>query len=107
MLISFWGVRVLSLLGAMKGAMLNRFFDIFIMGFVVLNMVCVRCPSVHFVAIHLMADYAGLISVVMFTMVSVKCLAIGVHAWLPDAMEGPTVVSALIHAATLVILGVV
>ena len=119
LLIGFWYHKESAHTAAMKAFVVNRVGDFgFVLGILA---IFALTGSVSFDAIFVsIADYQpamitifGLplpalevVSVLLFVGAMGKSAQLGLHTWLPDAMEGPTPVSALIHAATMVTAGV-
>jgi NADH-quinone oxidoreductase subunit L len=119
LLIGFWYDRPAARAAAMKAFVVNRIGDL---GFAVgIAMIFLIFGSIEFSTIfaaisqhqndmyHVLgADFRAyeVIGVLLFIGAMGKSAQIGLHVWLPDAMEGPTPVSALIHAATMVTAGV-
>ena len=119
LLIGYWYDRPSANRAAMKAFIVNRVGDLFFA--VGIALVFTLFGSVEFPAIfaavqqHHDALYTifghtyrayEVIGVLLFLGAMGKSAQIGLHTWLPDAMEGPTPVSALIHAATMVTAGV-
>jgi NADH-quinone oxidoreductase subunit L len=110
LLIGFWYEKKEANSAAMKAFIVNRVGDLaFMLGIATLFM---NFDSVYFKDIFTSAalmkenNVINLICLLMFVGAMGKSAQIGLHTWLPDAMEGPTPVSALIHAATMVTAGV-
>ena len=119
LLIGFWFRKPSASAAAIKAFVVNRVGDLgFMLGifgvFLVFNTVSipeilVRAPSMAGSTIHFMGlqwDTMTILCVLLFIGAMGKSAQLGLHTWLPDAMEGPTPVSALIHAATMVTAGV-
>jgi NADH-quinone oxidoreductase subunit L len=115
LLIGYWYDRESANAAAMKAFIVNRVGDFFFMLGVAL--VFFTFDSIEFGEIfaavpqHAGDTFLGLNSVelictLLFLGACGKSAQLGLHTWLPDAMEGPTPVSALIHAATMVTAGV-
>jgi NADH-quinone oxidoreductase subunit L len=115
LLIGFWFEKPSAADAAKKAFITNRLGDFgFLLGIL---MVWAMFGSVHFEGIKRgfdvwAADRSGPTPLFWLAGVLIFCGAVGksaqfpLHVWLPDAMEGPTPVSALIHAATMVAAGV-
>jgi NADH-quinone oxidoreductase subunit L len=112
LLIGFWFEKPSAADAAKKAFLTNRLGDFgFMLGILI---VWATLGSLHFGAIawKLKTNPAALGTIASLAGLLIFCGAVGksaqfpLHVWLPDAMEGPTPVSALIHAATMVAAGV-
>jgi NADH-quinone oxidoreductase subunit L len=112
LLIGFWFEKPSAADAAKKAFITNRLGDFgFLLGILV---VWTALGSLNFGTLQqtLIADPAALGTIASVAGLLIFCGAMGksaqfpLHVWLPDAMEGPTPVSALIHAATMVAAGV-
>lgn len=119
LLINFWFTRLEASKASIKAMLVNRVGDFGLaLGIMYLFSLF---KSVNFNTIFACAPYYSLqtfifcnmeykvldvICILLFIGAVGKSAQLGLHTWLPDAMEGPTPVSALIHAATMVTAGV-
>ncbi|WP_353229099.1 NADH-quinone oxidoreductase subunit L [Novosphingobium sp.] len=119
LLIGFWFRKPSANAAAMKAFVVNRVGDLgFMLGIfgVFLVFGTVSIPQILHMAPGLAGstigflgqrfDTATVLCILLFIGAMGKSAQLGLHTWLPDAMEGPTPVSALIHAATMVTAGV-
>ncbi|PZO65951.1 MAG: NADH-quinone oxidoreductase subunit L [Paracoccus denitrificans] len=119
LLIGFYYRKPSANAAAMKAFIVNRVGDFgFLLGIFAIywltgsirfDEIFAQVPQIAQTNLHfLWTDWnaANLIGVLLFIGAMGKSAQLGLHTWLPDAMEGPTPVSALIHAATMVTAGV-
>jgi NADH-quinone oxidoreductase subunit L len=109
LLIGFWYNRPAAAAAAIKAFVVNRIGDF---GFMIgLILVWLTFGSLQYSDVFAKASTVGvglltMITLLLFVGACGKSAQIPLYTWLPDAMEGPTPVSALIHAATMVTAGV-
>jgi NADH-quinone oxidoreductase subunit L len=119
LLIGFWFRKPSANAAAIKAFVVNRVGDLgFMMGifgtYLVFNTISIpeileMAPSMAGSTIGFLGhrfDTMTVLCLLLFIGAMGKSAQLGLHTWLPDAMEGPTPVSALIHAATMVTAGV-
>nr|AER54518.1 NADH dehydrogenase subunit 5 [Chrysaora sp. EK-2011] len=106
LLINYWFGRLQANKAAIKAMLVNRVGDAALIASIVL--IWFNYGTINFYSIFpINASLSHtLIPILLLIGAIGKSAQIGLHTWLPDAMEGPTPVSALIHAATMVTAGV-
>ena len=120
LLIGFWYKKPSASFAGMKAFVVNRVGDLgFVLGIAAVlyflgslsySQVFAHAPSLVGRSIEIIPGHswsaATLICILLFIGAMGKSAQVPLHVWLPDSMEGPTPISALIHAATMVTAGV-
>ena len=119
LLIGFWFRKPTAQAAAIKAFVVNRVGDLgfmlgifgtfLVFGTIDIPTILAAAPNMHGSTIGFLGhrfDTMTVLCLLLFVGAMGKSAQLGLHTWLPDAMEGPTPVSALIHAATMVTAGV-
>ena len=120
LLIGFWYTRDTAIYANLKAFLVNRVGDFgFLLGIAAVLMyfssldyatVFAQAPLVADTQIEIWGDHSWslmtVICILLFIGAMGKSAQVPLHVWLPDSMEGPTPISALIHAATMVTAGI-
>ena len=119
LLIGFWFKKPSANAAAMKAFVVNRVGDLgfmlgifgtfWVFGTVSIPEILAAAPGMSGATIGFLGmrvHTMDVLCILLFIGAMGKSAQLGLHTWLPDAMEGPTPVSALIHAATMVTAGV-
>ena len=105
LLVHFWYTRVAAVKSALNAMFTNRVGDYFLtLGFFAIfyTFGTLDYATVFSIAPYINTNVITFISILLLLGAAAKSAQIGLHQWLPMAMEGPTPVSSLIHAATMV-----
>jgi len=120
LLIGFWYTRPTAIYANLKAFLVNRVGDFgFLLG---IGLIAANCGTLDYAQVFAQAPHLASTSIELFAghswlLISVICICLFIgamgksaqfplHVWLPDSMEGPTPISALIHAATMVTAGI-
>jgi len=109
LLVSFWFTRIAANQSSMAAFLANRVGDCFLtigMFAILWSFGNIDYYTVFSLAPYYTENIVIIIGICLLIGAMAKSSQIGLHVWLPMAMEGPTPVSALIHAATMVTAGV-
>lgn len=109
LLVSFWFTRIAANQSSLSAFLANRVGDCFLTIGMILTLIVLGDLSYNIVyplAPYLNENIVTIIGICLLIGAMAKSSQVGLHIWLPMAMEGPTPVSALIHAATMVTAGV-
>nr|YP_010632478.1 NADH dehydrogenase subunit 5 [Cladonia grayi]WBP63229.1 NADH dehydrogenase subunit 5 [Cladonia grayi] len=109
LLVSFWFTRIAANQSSMSAFLTNRVGDCLLtlgMFTIIWTFGNLDYSAVFSLAANINENIVTIIGICLLIGAMAKSSQIGLHVWLPLAMEGPTPVSALIHAATMVTAGV-
>jgi NADH-ubiquinone oxidoreductase chain 5 len=109
LLVSFWFTRIAANQSSISAFLTNRVGDCFLT--IGIFTILLTFGNIDYTTVFSLAPYINeniitIIGICLLIGAMAKSSQVGLHIWLPMAMEGPTPVSALIHAATMVTAGV-